>query len=213
MSVVKYVSSPPAEKIDWRRTATFYIFTKIGDKSCKVILDSESCINAISSRLCENLGLEIISHLHLFKVFWIDSIALEVKQQCLVPVSFNHYKDKIWCDVITMNMGQVILGRAWLFDKNVTIYGQSNMCQFEHKGKQIKLLSLRLKTEQPCQLHPLHFSLLLFLVYLSLIMYTISANHFLPYYRHHLTIKHSSLYLHLHHINTCTNYTEISDGN
>jgi len=63
LSVVKYVPSPLAEKIDWRRTATFHTFTKIGDKSCKVIVDSESCINVISSKLCENLGLEIIPHL------------------------------------------------------------------------------------------------------------------------------------------------------
>ena len=54
---------------------------------------------------------------HPFNMSWIDSTALEVKQRCLVPVSFNYYKDKIWCDVITMNVGQVILGRLWLFDK------------------------------------------------------------------------------------------------
>jgi len=95
LSVVKYVPSPPAEKDDWRRTATFHTFTKIGDNSCKVIVDSESCINVISSRLCENLGLEIIPHLHPFKVSWIDSTALEVKHRYLVPVSFNHYTDKI----------------------------------------------------------------------------------------------------------------------
>jgi len=70
---------------------------------------------------------------------------------CLVPVNFNHYKDNIWYDVITMNVGQVILGRPWLFDKNITIYGRSNMCQFKHEGKQIKLLPLRPKTGQPKQ--------------------------------------------------------------
>jgi len=84
-------------------------------------------------------------------VSWIDSTTLEVKQRCLVPVSFNNYKDKIWCDVITINVGQVILGRPWLFDKIVTIYGRSNMCQFEHEGKQIKLVPLRPKTGQPQQ--------------------------------------------------------------
>ena len=52
--------------------------------------------------------------------------------------------------MITMNVGQVILGRPW-FDKNVTIHGQSNMCQFEHEGKQVKLLPLRPKTGQPKQ--------------------------------------------------------------
>ena len=68
LSVVKCVPSPPAEKDDWRRTVTFHTFTKIGDNSCKVIVDSKSCTNAISSRLCENLRLEIIPPLHPFKV-------------------------------------------------------------------------------------------------------------------------------------------------
>jgi len=41
-----------------------------------------------------------------------------------------------------MNVGQVILGRPRLFDKNVTIYGRTNTCHFEHESKQIKLLPL-----------------------------------------------------------------------
>ena len=159
-----------------------------------MIVGSESGINAISSRLCENLELKAALHPQPFKVSWIDSTAPEVKQRCLVQVNFNHYKDKIW------NVSQVILGRSWLFDKNVTIYGRSNMCQFEHESKQIKLLPLRPKTGQPKQAsslallltHFLHLSLLLFLLsYLPLVMYTLSANRFLPYCRHYLTIKHS----------------------
>ena len=80
---------------------------------------------------------------------WINSAALEVKQQYHVPVNYNHYKDKIRCDVITMNVSQIILVRLWLFDKNITIFYWSNMCQFEHKSKLIKLLPLRSKIKHP----------------------------------------------------------------
>jgi len=115
-----------------------------------------------------------------------------------------------------MNVGQVILGRLWLFHKN--IYGRSNMCQFEHEGKQIKLVPLRFKTEQPKQtstlaLPPTPPSSPLIAIVLSpspTIMHTLSANCFLLYCRHHPTIQHSSLNLHLHHTNTCTNYTKRS---
>ena len=48
-------------------------------------------------------------------------------------------------------MGQVILGRPWLFDKNVTIYNRSNMCQYEHESKQIKLLPLETQDWQSQQ--------------------------------------------------------------
>jgi len=46
-----------------------------------------------------------------------------------------------------MNVGQVILRRPLLFDKN--IYGRSKMCQFEHEGKNVILPPSRPKVGQP----------------------------------------------------------------
>jgi len=53
--------------------------------------------------------------------------------------------------VFTMNVGQIILSRSWLFDKDVIIYDRSNMCQFECKDKKIELLPLRSNVRQPEQ--------------------------------------------------------------
>lgn len=39
-----------------------------------------------------------------------------------------------------MDVGCVILGRPWLFDMDVTLYGRSNMCMFEFQGKKIKFI-------------------------------------------------------------------------
>ena len=66
--VVRCVPSQPAEKDDWRKSATYYMFTKIRDKSCKVIVDSENCINVILSKSLENLGIKAVLHPHPFKV-------------------------------------------------------------------------------------------------------------------------------------------------
>ena len=60
--VVKCVSSTPAEKYDWRKSVIFHTFTKIRDKSCKVIVDIGSCINAIPSKSLKYLGLEVVPH-------------------------------------------------------------------------------------------------------------------------------------------------------
>jgi len=57
LSVVRCVPSQQAKKDDWRKSATFHTFTKIGDNSCKVIVNSESYINTISSKSLEYLGL------------------------------------------------------------------------------------------------------------------------------------------------------------
>ena len=58
----------------------------------------------------------------------------------VVPIEFTIYKDKIWCNAVTMNVGQIILGRPGLFDNDVHIYGRSNMCFFEHEGKKVRVL-------------------------------------------------------------------------
>ena len=55
------VPSQQVEKDNWRKSATF---AKIEDKSYKVIVDSEICINAISSKSLEYLGLEVVPHFH-----------------------------------------------------------------------------------------------------------------------------------------------------
>lgn len=63
----------------------------------------------------------------------------------IVPIEFGQYNDKIWCDVVPIYVGNMILSRPWLFDLNVTLYGKSNTCVFEFKGKKIKLTPLSLK--------------------------------------------------------------------
>jgi len=47
-----------------------------------------------------------------------------------------------------MDVGQIILGRPWLYDNDVTIHGRSNMCRFEHEGKKIKLTPYRFIAEK-----------------------------------------------------------------
>jgi len=76
-----------------------------------MIVDSGSCINDVSSVIINKVGLKAKLHRHPYKVSWINEAALNVTQRCLVPIKFIVYKDKIWNDVVTMNVGQIILGR------------------------------------------------------------------------------------------------------
>lgn len=55
-------------------------------------------------------------------------------------IELYFYKDTIWCDVVTMDVGHIILGRPWLYDLDVTLYDRSNTCAFEFQGKKIKLV-------------------------------------------------------------------------
>ena len=39
-----------------------------------------------------------------------------------------------------MDVGHIILGRPWLFDVDVTIYGHTNQCLFVHNRKRVNIM-------------------------------------------------------------------------
>ncbi|CAL2248283.1 unnamed protein product [Prunus armeniaca] len=47
--------------------------------------------------------------------------------------------DHVWCDVVDMDVSHILLGRPWIYDYNVIILGQENICSFIHKGKMITM--------------------------------------------------------------------------
>jgi len=57
----------------------------------------------------------------------VDTSSITMTERRLVPIQFLHYKDKIWCDVIPMDVGHIIFDRPLLFDLD-----------FNFKGKKIQ---------------------------------------------------------------------------
>ena len=123
-------------------TAIFHTYIKCGDKIRKIIIDNRSCINAISLNIVPCLSLKPVSYLKPYNVSWVNNYSLAVNNKCLFPIKFLDHHDEIWCDVIPINVGHVILGRPWMYDLDVTISGQSNWCSFAFKGRKIKLIGL-----------------------------------------------------------------------
>ena len=145
VNVVRCALAQQRDNTDWRRCAIFQTYTKCGDKTCRVIIDSGSCINAVSSTLVSRLGLKLVPHPNPYKVSWVDTTSIPIKERCLVSIQFLTYKDDIWCDVLPMDVGHIILGRPWLYDLDVTLHGRSNSCSFVFEGKKIKLTPLQPK--------------------------------------------------------------------
>ncbi|CAL9029034.1 unnamed protein product [Prunus brigantina] len=113
------------ETVDWRRTFIFHTYIKSRDKDCKVVTDNGSCINVVSTLTVSRLGLSPEKH--------------------LMPYRFSTYKDHVWCEVVDMDVSHILLGRPWIYDYNVTILGQENICSFIHKGKKITMKPLQPK--------------------------------------------------------------------
>ncbi|XP_022849921.1 uncharacterized protein LOC111372015 [Olea europaea var. sylvestris] len=151
IGVVRCTLTQPRDANDWRRHAIFHTYIKINNKGCKVIVDSGSCINAVSMATVSRLGLKSVPHPQPYSVSRVDPSSIVVKERCLVPIQFLEYKDHIWCDVISIDVGNIILGRPWLFDLDVTIYGRSNSCSFVFNGKKIHLNPLPPKPAGPLE--------------------------------------------------------------
>jgi hypothetical protein len=140
LGVVRCALTQPKRTKDWRRTAIVYTYIKCRDKGCKIIIDSGCCINAVSSGSVSRLGLKFVPHPKPYSVSWVNDTSIVVKERCLFSIKIFDYHDEIWCDVILMDVGHVILGRPWLYDLDVTIFGRSNSCSFTFQGKKIQLI-------------------------------------------------------------------------
>ena len=110
----------------------------------------------MSSNVVSRLGLKLIPHPNPYKFSWVDISSKAIKKRCVVPLQFLTYKVEIWCDVIPMDVGHIILGRPWIYALDVTLHRRSNSCSFVFEGKKIVLnplkpkpINISKKTEAP----------------------------------------------------------------
>ena len=78
LGVVRCILSQTKVQEDWRRTNILQTFLKLGDKVCKIIIDSGSCVNAISTSTVKMLGLTPVPHPNPYKVSWVDSTSIPI---------------------------------------------------------------------------------------------------------------------------------------
>ena len=121
------------------RTAIFFTYIKIGNEFYKVIIDSGSSVNAISEKALKQLGLPFEKHPNPYEVSWVVNSSLLVDKRCLLNIKILSYEDKVWLDVVPMDIGSIILGRPWLYDNDVRIQGRSNECSFMFNNRRIIL--------------------------------------------------------------------------
>ena len=62
LEVVRCTLAQPKQVNDWRRTVILQTCTKIENKSCKVIVNSDSCINVVASKLITTLEMKPVKH-------------------------------------------------------------------------------------------------------------------------------------------------------
>ncbi|GAA0143742.1 hypothetical protein LIER_04352 [Lithospermum erythrorhizon] len=139
--VVRSVCLTPrsSEGDDWLRNNIFQYTCTIEGKVCKLVIDSGSCENVVSEEAVKKLSLKTKTHPNLYKLKKDGEIS--VTQRSLVPFSIGaKYKDKAWCDVITMDAFHLLLGRPWQFDRHVVHDGKHNTYSFMMNNNKIILI-------------------------------------------------------------------------
>jgi hypothetical protein len=103
-----------------QRNNFFRTSCKMKGRVCKVIIDSGSTDNLVSTEMVEKLELETNAHPTPYKVSWLQKgHQVTITKQCLVEFKIGGHKDEILCVVIPMNVCHVLLGRLWQYDRNV----------------------------------------------------------------------------------------------
>jgi hypothetical protein len=145
LMVHKVLLTPKKEVEDTaQRTRLFRTTCKTKGWKCKVILNSGSIDNLVSTEMVEKLELETTDHPSPYKVSWLQKgHQVSVAKQFLVDFKMGEYKDKVLCDVIPMDVCHVLLGRPWQYDRNVVHDGRMNTYTLEKDGLTHKLLLIK----------------------------------------------------------------------
>jgi hypothetical protein len=129
-----------------QRNNLFRITCKTKYKVCKVIIDSGSTDNLVSTEMVEKLELETTAQMKPYKVSWLQKgHQVMVIKQCLVEFKIGGYRDEILCDVISMDVCHILLGRPWKFDRNFIHDGRNNTYNLEKNGRTHMLLPIEEK--------------------------------------------------------------------
>ena len=117
------------------RSSIFLTFSRIGSTMIKILVDSGSVVNAVAAASVLALGLQPRPHPRPYKAMWINETYLAVTKRCVVPLKVAGYHEDIWCDILPMGVGSVLLGRPWLYDRDVVQLGRTNHCIFFFAGR------------------------------------------------------------------------------
>eukprot|EP00253_Pinus_taeda_P032563 PITA_32563 len=96
--------------------------------------------------MVERLGLKKLKHPTPYKVSWLQKGHQPlVDEQCEVEFHIDKYKDKVTCDITSMDVCHILLCRPWQYDRKVNHDGENNCYMFVKDG--IKHMLIPMKEE------------------------------------------------------------------
>jgi len=99
----------------------------------------------VSEEVVHKLHMATESHPRPYKLTWLDKKNdVTLSKRSLGSFSIGAiYKDQVWCDVVSMDVCHLLLGRPWLYDRRVMYDGFLNTCTFMFNSTRVVLLPKR----------------------------------------------------------------------
>lgn len=129
----RVMTAPKVEKEDWRWRSIFRMRVPCGGKVCNLILNGGSTENIISKEVVKKLKLPLEKHPNPYKISWFQrGNEVPVTSRCLVKFTLGKVvDDEAWCDVVPMDACHILLGRPWLYDRDMVHLTRANTCSTE----------------------------------------------------------------------------------
>lgn len=120
---------------------------KSGGKCCNlVIIDIGSTNNLVSEEMVTKLNLERLKHPKPYQIAWVqDEHKVLVSEKKLVKFHIESYHDEVLCDIISMDVCHILLGKPWQYDRKAIHDGRKNIYIVTSNENRITLMSLRVK--------------------------------------------------------------------
>ncbi|XP_057451853.1 uncharacterized protein LOC130743636 [Lotus japonicus] len=121
-----------SSKEESQRKNLFRSHCSVKNKVCNLIVDNGSTENLVSQKLVEYLKLTTEPHEKPYTLGWVSKGPhVKVSQTCKVPISIGkHYREEVLCDVLSMDVCHILLGRPWMYDTDTTYKGRDNVMLF-----------------------------------------------------------------------------------
>ncbi|KAG6472144.1 hypothetical protein ZIOFF_069601 [Zingiber officinale] len=135
--IQKVLAAPKQdENRPWLRHNIFRTRCKSHGKVCSLVIDGGSFENFVSQEMVDKLKLTTIPHPHPYSVSWIKKDnEVRIDKKCLISFSMGkNYHDEVWCDVTPMDVGHILLGRPWQYDRSAIHDGRKNTYTFVLEG-------------------------------------------------------------------------------
>nr|CAD1825688.1 unnamed protein product [Ananas comosus var. bracteatus] len=142
LMIHRILSASKSTQDDWKRRSLFRTICSAGGKFCSLVIDSGSTENFVSREMVDKLKLKTEKLAQTYKIAWFkDGDEFPVTERCLVEFSIGKtYADKVWCDVVPMDVSHLLLGRPWQFDRSTIHDGRENTYIVTKDNKKVRLV-------------------------------------------------------------------------